>query len=256
VTAVSEVEGRPRYFFVHMQKTGGTALRLRLMKHFGDRAVYPTRGIDGFDPAVLVLSIDHLRERLALRGEEIRVVTGHFPLCTKEVIDGPLATMTLLREPVERTLSYLRHHRANERAARGQQLEEIYDDPFRFHGFIHNHMTKMLSLEPREMTMGMLTRVEFNRDHLERAKEALVGIDFVGLQERFESFCGELSARLGWHLGEPEIVNSSEPVEISEGFRARIAEDNALDVELYEFARRLLGAVDQEPGLEALGVER
>jgi hypothetical protein len=230
----------PRFFFVHMQKTAGMALRQRLINHFGEAAVYPTRGADGRNPFVLVLSIEHLRERLAARGEEIQVITGHFPLCTTELLGGRFTTLTLLREPVERTLSYLRHHRENEEADRDKSLEEIYADPFRFNGLAHNHMTKMLSLTPAEMTDGMLTHVQFDRDHLERAKEALTGIDAFGLQERFEDFCDELSIRFGWRLGEPEVVNTSAPVEVSEDFRARIAADNVSDIELYEFAKELL----------------
>jgi hypothetical protein len=232
--------GRQRFFFVHMQRTAGTALRLRLMNHFGEREVYPTKGVDGRDRVKLVLSIDYLRERIAARGDEIRVVTGHFPLCTAELLDGRFTTLTLLREPVERTLSYLRHHRENEPADRLKSLEEIYEDPFRFHGLAHNHMTKMLSLTTAEMTDRMLTRVEFTPGRLERAKEALAGMDAVGLQERFEDFCDELTTRFGWQLGEPETVNTSAPLEVEERFRVRIAEDNASDIELYEFAKELL----------------
>lgn len=233
-----------RFFFVHMRKTAGIALRQRLINHFGERAVYPTRGADGRNPFMLVLSIEHLRERLAARGEEVQVITGHFPCCTRELIGGRVTTLTLLGEPVERTLSYLRHHRENEEADRHKSLEQIYDDPFRFHAFAHNHMTKMLSLTRAKMTDGMLTKVEFTRDRLERAKEALAEIDAFGLQERFEDFCDELSARFGWRLGEPEIVNTSAPVEVTEAFRARIAEDNAFDIELYEFAEELLATRD------------
>jgi hypothetical protein len=229
-----------RFFFVHMQKTAGTALRLRLMNHFGERAVYPTKRVDGMDRVKLVLSIDYLRERLAARADEIRVVTGHFPLCTAELAGGGFTTLTLLRQPVERTLSYLRHHRENEPADGHKSLEDIYEDPFRFQGFVHNHMTKMLSLTPEEMTDGMLTPVEFRRDHLERAKAALAGMSAVGLQERFEDFCHELSARFGWELGEPEVVNASAPVEAPAGLPDRIAEDNALDMELYDFAKQLV----------------
>jgi glycosyltransferase involved in cell wall biosynthesis len=253
VTVLDSDQEPRRYFFVHMQKTAGMALRQRLINHFGEPAVYPTRGVDGTDPVELVLSVDHLRERLAVRGDQIRVITGHFPLCTTELLDGGFTTLTLLREPVERTLSYLRHHGENERVDRHKSLEEIYDDPFRFHGLAHNHMTKMLSLTPAEMTDGMLTRVEFDSDRLERAKEALAGIDAVGLQERFEVFCDELSARFGWRLGEAEIVNASVPVDVSEGFRARIAEDNALDIELYEFARQLVASRDDHRALEVVG---
>jgi hypothetical protein len=107
----------------------------------------------------------------------------------------------------------------------------------------------MLSLSPAEMTSGMLTQIEFDPDRLERAKEALAGIDAVGLQERFEDFCDQLSARFGWRLGTPQIVNASAPVEVPESFRDQIAEDNALDIELYEFAKQLVAT-------EAVGVER
>ena len=244
-----------RYFFVHMMRTAGSVLRARLLNHFGEAAVYPTRR-DGTDPLTPYLLIDHLLERLAARGDHIRVISGHFPLCTTELIDGRCTTLTLLREPVERTLSYLRGQREIERTDRDKTLEEIYDDPVRFHRVVHNHMTKMLSLTPVEMTDGMLTHVEFNRGHIERAKEALSGIDAVGLQEHFEDYCDELGARFGWHLREPETVNTSASVEVPDSLRARIAEDNAFDIELYEFAKKLLVTDDQPGGVEIAGVEQ
>src|SRR5918995_254764 len=111
-----------RYFFVHIPKTGGVSLRRRLMNHFGKAAVYPT-GLDGTDPTKLYLSIDCLRERLAARGDQIRVITGHFPLRTVAVVGGRYKTLTLLRDPVERMLSQLRHDREirpSEQAARGE----------------------------------------------------------------------------------------------------------------------------------------
>jgi hypothetical protein len=235
----ARVSGEPhRYFFVQMQKTGGTALRRRLMNHFGERAVYPTKAVDGANPIELAVSIDHLRERLEVRGDEIRVLAAHFPLCTTELIDGRLTTLTLLRDPVERTLSYLRYTQESNRAERWR-LEQIYDDPFQFHHLVHNHMTKMLSLNPEEMTDGMLTRVKFTRDRLEHAKEALTAIDAVGFQEDFEGFCEQLTDRFGWSLGAPETVNATTQVEVPESLRVRIAEDNAFDVELYEFAMAL-----------------
>ena len=245
---MSDSDQPHRYFFVHIMSTGGGALRRRMMSHFGDAAVYPTKGLDGTDPIKLNISIDHLRERLEARGGQIRVITGHFPLRTAELIDGRLTILTLLREPVERTLSRLRRQ-----SARRKPLEEIYDDG---HGLADNNMTKMLSLTPAEMKASLFTPMELDRDHLERAKEALAGMDAVGLQERFEDFCDRLAARFGWCLGEPEVVNTTAPVEVPESLRARIAEDNALDVELYEFAKQLLAADDDHPGGEIAGVER
>jgi Sulfotransferase family len=237
-----------RYFFVHIMRTGGVALRRRLMNHFGDAAVYPTRGLDGTNPVKSYLLIDYLRERLEARGDQIRVITGHFPLRTVELIDGRFTTLTLLRDPVERTLSRLRQVQQEqsflERRARasrraGKPLEEIYELP---RGVANNNMTKMLSLTPEEMSASMFTRVELDRDHLERAKEALAGIDAFGLQERFEDFCERLAARFGWQLGEPDVVNATARVDAPKSLRARIAEDNALDVELYEFAKVLIAS--------------
>jgi hypothetical protein len=227
-----------RYFFVHIMKTAGGSLRRRLINHFGEAAVYPTRGVDGTDPVKLNLSLDHLRERLAVRGDEIRAITGHFPLRTTDLIDGRFTTLTLLRDPVERMLSFLRQQREIQRSDRHETVEETYDD---LRGLADNNMTKMILLTPAEMRASMFTRVEFTHDHLKRAKEALAGIDALGLQEHFEDFCDELAARFGWRLGEPVTgVNATAPVEVPESLRARIAEDNEVDVELYEFAKQLV----------------
>ena len=227
-----------RFFFTHVQKTAGTTLNKRMQRHFGRSGVYPDRNVDG-EIVASVISVEHLLSCWRARGDEIRVVTGHFPLCTTELLSGEFTTLTLLREPVERTLSYLRHHRSMTKEDRNKPLEEIYADPFRFHGLVHNHMVKMFSLTPSEMTDGVLTRVDFSRDRLERAKERLATVDVVGLQERFDEFCEELTCRFGWRLGEPVRSNRTEATEASEAFRSRIAEDNSMDAELYDFARRL-----------------
>jgi hypothetical protein len=223
-----------RFFFSHVQKTAGTSLIRRLRRHFGQAGVYPNK-TDG-DIVACVISVDHLLERWRARGDEIRFVSGHFPLCTAELLGGGFTTLTLLREPVERTLSYLRHHRIMTPADRDSPLETIYHDSFRFHGLVHNHMVKMFSLTQADMSDGVLTRVDFTPEHLELAKERLAAVDVLGLQEDFDEFCAELVRRFGWRLGEPLHANRTEAFEVSDAFRARIAEDNAMDVELYEFA--------------------
>ena len=226
-----------RFFFVHLQKTAGTALWRRLQLQFRPEAVYPGPG-DGTPPESVV-SVPHLVERWRQRREEIRIVTGHFPLCTVTLLDAPFVTMTVLREPVDRTLSYLRHHRDSTPEDLHRSLEEIYDDPVRF-GLLHNHMVKMLSLSTEEMTDGVLTPVDFDGPRLERARAGLDGVDVVGFQEDFDAFCDELAERFGWELGAPIFMNRSTPIdpsEVSAEFRARIARDNALDRELYDYAR-------------------
>jgi hypothetical protein len=231
--------GARRFFVAHMQKTAGTTLRDRLRASFTDEQVYPNV-TDGTDPRVAVISVSHLRERWAVRGEQIRLLTGHFPVRTVELLGVPFLTMTILRHPVERTLSFLRHQA--ERRQRGANedtpLVEIYEDPFRFTHMIQNHMVRTLSLSPEEMLEhdGVLTPVPYTRDRLERAKEALAGLALFGLQSRFEEFCDELAMRYGLDVGEPLRSNTTEPADFPDGLADRIAADNALDMELYDYA--------------------
>jgi hypothetical protein len=224
-----------RWFFVHLHKTAGTVLLQRLRIALGDDAIYPTPS-DNWS-YFATMNLDLLRRRFAEQGDSIRVITGHFPLCTTEVLGAPFTTLTVLRDPVERTLSALRDMRERDAAHRGKPLEEIYADPVKFRCLIQNHMVKMLALTPEEMTDGFLTVVDLDATHLERAKRNLTeGIDAWGVQEHFEEFCDELTRRFGWELGQPRFANRSTPWAAEDGLRERIAEDNQLDMELYRFA--------------------
>jgi hypothetical protein len=211
-----------------------------MREQFGRDAVYPTsRDMDHIAGAVT--SVDRLLERWQKERDTLRVIAGHFPLCTTALLDAEFETLTVLREPVERTLSLLRRHRAFNPEHADWPLEAIYDDPGRFERLIHNHMVKMLALTTQDMTAGMLTPVRFTQAHLDRAKEQLEQIDVVGIQERLDDLWDELHRRFGWNLTEPLVTHQTDHVDVSDALRERIAEDNALDVELYECARQLVG---------------
>ena len=226
-----------RYFFVHMQKTGGTSLYTMLRQHLGAQAVYP-RPDDG--PAVSrVIDNVLLRERLG-ESDEIRVVTGHFPLSTVELLPGRWRTFTVLREPVERTLSFLRHQQKVDPARATQSLEEIYEDPVLFNGLVKNHMVKMLSLPVEGLPQaGVLADVELGEPDLNRAVANLKGIDVVGVQIQLESFVDRLNETFGWSLGPVLVTNTTDPQEPALGLRERIAADSHLDVRLYASAMEL-----------------
>lgn len=227
-----------RFLFVHLQKTAGTALLKRLRHHFGLDAVYPHPAEQG-SPAT-VLDVGRLLRRLDEEGDRFRVVTGHFPLCVADLVPGPVATFSLLRDPVERTLSFLRHQREVEPRFADVTLEEIYDDPVSTGGLLVNHMVKMLSLTAEEMTVGALTPVQVDDPRLERAQTNLAErIDVLGLQEHFDIFCADLEATYGWDLGDQVFMNRTTPTPASDALRQRIRVDNDHDVRLYAWAREL-----------------
>lgn len=232
--------GEPaRYFFVHLQKTGGTALFQRLRDCFGPAAVYPSPDDDSGVRSVT--DVEYLSERYLAQRDVIRVVTGHFPLCATEALDGPFRTFTLLRDPVERTLSVLRRRSIAEARFAGRSLEEIYEDPAVFN-IVQNHMTKMLSLARHEMTKSpLIAAVNVDGARLDVAKQNLEHrVDEFGVQERFEEFCGNLEARFGWDLGPPRFANRTPSMPVPASLRERIAYDNRFDAELYVFATHLL----------------
>lgn len=248
-----------RFFFVHVHKAAGTSLYHRLQRHFEDAEIYPndseararpfsdarreTAARPAFPRLAPTLLVSCLLERYRVRRHELRIVTGHFPLRTAELLGDEFTTLTLLREPVDRTLSSLRHHQMRTPADRDRSLEELYDDPIRFHGLIHNHQVKMFSLTPPEIEAGdgIMARVDdFTPQRLEEAKRRLGRVDVIGLHDRADEMCHELTARFGWRLGASVHANPSEPVEVARSFRARIESDNAFDIELYEHAVQMV----------------
>lgn len=234
-------EDARRFFVVHLQKTAGTTLRDRLRSHFPEPAIYPNR-TDGRDKGQLVISVEHLRARWAERGHEIRLLTGHFPLSVTELLGGDFVTMSIVREPVERTLSYLRHQKQLNPADHPKRLDEIYDDPFRFHGLIRNHMTRMFALASDELADGdgVLTPMEDTAERLERAKGALASLDALGLHHDLDPFFEQLQDRFGLDVGDPLRSNTTAPEVAPRGLVDRILEDNQLDVALWEHAKHLV----------------
>ncbi len=247
--------GADRLFFVHLQKTAGTALFKRLRRAVGEDAVYPLPSEQGA-PEV-VLDVERLRRRLSESGEQFRVVTGHFPLATVELLAaelGTVRTFTVLRDPVERVLSFLRHQREVEPRFSGWSLEEIYRDPICTTGLVADHQVRMLSLTPDETTAGALSPVVVDDARVEVALHNLTHrVDVFGIQERFEEFCAELSSVFGLDLGEPLFMNRTSPVDVPDGLRRQIAVDNHHDIRLYEQA---VSALDRRRGASSAANRR
>lgn len=227
-----------KYFFVHLQKTGGSSLKMQLRHLFGERGVYPSP-FDG-DPINAVISPEHLLECYQSRGDEISVIAGHLPLATTELLPAEFKTFSLLREPVERTLSFLRHQIKTSETP-SDDPEILYGDSLRMR-MTQNHMTKMMGLDAQQTLSGgaILAEVEMNEALLQRACERLATLDVLGVQERHDEFVDSLERTFGWDLGPRKSINRTEEVPVSQAFKERIAQDNALDVALYEYALELL----------------
>jgi hypothetical protein len=144
-------------------------------------------------------------------------------------------------------------------------FEQIYEDPFVFRHFIENHQTKVFSVKPEDHPRTIASRVTYQQiddyvtsgepdpgnddtitvdaQRFATARENLARVSVVGVNEQFDEFVETLRTRFGWWpagmAGDARANVSSEAWEVDAALRARIARDNAFDVELYEYAKRL-----------------
>jgi hypothetical protein len=105
-----------RIVFLHLQKTGGTAIFEALKSHFAPDEVCPER-------------FDLLRWSQASLSQ-FRLFAGHFAYDTLEHIPGSKLVITILREPRERLLSHFRfvkRHRRDYLAATNPLLVPVKD---------------------------------------------------------------------------------------------------------------------------------
>lgn len=227
-----------RFFFIHVMKTAGATFTSHISANFEPDDVYPHKRLDP-DIHAARARIDYLTGLSPARRERIRIYRGHFPFVAAELLGMELVTITILRDPVDRTISYLKHCKRLNEQHRSLPLEAIYEDSFVFPTMISNHQAKLFALTPEDEPQSYLDVVEVDERRLEIAKANLERVDVIGLQERFPEFLEELARRYGWSFGDVNDRHLSGKATISDAFRRRIAEDNAADLEFYAHARSL-----------------
>ncbi len=240
---------RPRIFYLHIPKTAGMALRRFLSNQ------YPVAQIMPATDWLTFLDID--RKEI----EQYRLFQGHFTCGVFDLLPKDVRPIVFLREPVARTISHLKHlrrdphfHTAHKLAA-GRSLDELVRDD-RIMGLCSNVQTAQLSNDiPGE---SFLAGFNFERaggrvpdpdayalpPDLAKAERALARFQFVGFVESLQEDVLLLSIALGLHPPAGIPKSNEDPdgeIEISRlqpETLAILRERNALDISLYEAARR------------------
>ena len=231
----------PRFFFVHVLKTGGTTLKRHGRHHFGAEAMYP---LPGDDQATFraTQSVTALLELPPAARDRIALFTGHLPFYATDLLGLDVVRLSLVRDPVERVVSNLRHaQRTNPRHA-GRTLEELYERPRLRRAFLVDHQTKVFGLTPEDGVDSCfsLAAPEPDEAMLERALANLERIDLLGRSDRYDAFLAALRERWGWPTRTipPQNVGAGSD-DVPAALRRRIAEDNELDLALWARAREL-----------------
>jgi hypothetical protein len=225
------------YFFIHVMKTGGSTFFGHIRANFGRDAIYPNRA--GGDPRKSYIQIPHVLALPPERRAQITIYCGHFPYFVTDLLGHPeLVRMTVLRHPVDRTVSMLRQTQAEVQPE--SSLETIYSDYAYRHRLVANHMTKMFSMTADDGATVYFKVLPMDLARLEHAKENLERVQILGFQEHYHEFLDELRRDWGWQIGEVENRRvRTEDSDVPQSLLDRIAEDNVLDLDLYDFALSL-----------------
>jgi hypothetical protein len=234
----------------HIQKTAGTALRHVVRRNLGDAEVELLPGL---------AELRHTRTELldwyaqwygslaADQRARLRCVMSHLAGYLLPALDRPADALVLVREPVDRTLSYWH---AKERRREGRKhmpsLEEIYarepdrKKPERWEQF-HNWQSRALLSVYHDVTeLPLSARDPAADDWRAKLRDLIDRVYTVGVQDRFEEFVASLSERYGWVASTPRSKvnpNRRPASQLAPETREQILAANWLDAELYEWVR-------------------
>jgi hypothetical protein len=239
-------------------KTAGRTLVRHFRGNFELDELYPYGKLDIRYNGDTVDIRHHLEVGCLLRLPEervrrIRVYSGHYPYVASELLAGEFIRLTVLRDPVERTISLLRQVRRKDSWAdpnlrlaahmEGIPLEQVYEHPSVYEPLVLNHQTKIFSMTSDDRLDTYMDVIDVDDKRLAIAKENLAKVDFIGLTEQYDEFLDELADDTGWAIL-PHLRKNETPPDhvtpVNEALRRRIAADNAIDIEFYEYAKELV----------------
>ncbi len=252
-------EANAPIYLLHIPKTGGSTVRAFLQTVYAESEFWNYHGILSWR-ALFEYPLNDLRR--------CSVITGHFCAYFFRYFSSSLRYITFLRDPVTRALSHYNHvrrspdHYLHEIAIQFRSFGEYIRDE-RTQPTIANFQLRSLgsTLDPAEIAKD-LTADDLYKDELERRLEAqpfqesvddlyktaiarLEQMAFVGVTERLDDSINLLCEIFQWPT--PESLNARNkapnPLDVKSipGADLKLLRQlNEADIELHEFARRML----------------
>ena len=240
--------------FMHVPKTAGTSLRHIVQSQFQPHNVFEFYNLKTLPPKVRkgIAKYNSLSEA---QKQAIKFVSGHVGFGLHEFLSRPCTYITVLRDPVERVISYYYFLLRNQNEiVKNKTLPEFIET----FGGVHNSMTCYLSgLTLQAQLQGCdakLKSQQFDQETLAKAKENLKNyFKVVGFVDRFDETCILLQKILGWNIPafyvrknvakHPHATKEIPPETIS-----LIHQYNELDLSLYNYAREIFTEMIQQQG--------
>lgn len=235
----------PTIIYLHIPKTAGSTLHAIHDHLYPPEQILHLKGDPHIDTAVA-----HFKQLDTATKQSIRLLTGHFDYGLHAWLPQPATYFTILRDPVERVLSYyyfiLRtpiHPRHQEMT---QNKTSIAD--FARHILGHNNQTRFLA-------GTWLPDIPCTQETLTQAKQHILqNFALVGLSEQFDTTLLLLQQAFNW----PRLpyyrarnVTKNRPGRqlLEDEALVAIQETQAYDLALYAFAQERFAAAVRQSGL-------
>lgn len=240
-------------YFLHIPKTAGATLIHNLDNHFDSREIFPALLLSD------LLQTPDLIERL----NSSRFIRGHFDAVLSTLITRPLKMFTVLRDPVARTVSQIRHARRAPEVGYWDTSKVLDPDVVdaldegawletdAARAFLSNVQVGCLTSEWAGFSIRPhwdVTRPTISDENrLAIAQARLDQCCFVGIQERFDDSLRLLSFTVGlnlsremtsYNLGTPGRRDAVAQEDARPEFLERVRRLNDLDATIYDSAVR------------------
>jgi hypothetical protein len=248
-------ESGPLLVVYHVQKTAGTSLRRVVRANLPAAETETLSYLHKEAKTPRELLAWHERWYRGLdddRRARLCCVMSHWAGYLLPALDRPADALVLVREPVDRTLSYYwfkQRRRGPERPL--EPLDRLYElegnrsdgerRPALWDQLCNWQSRALLSVfhdtSALEHSAGGSADADLWRGRL---RDLIENVYLVGVHDRFADYLDVLARRYGWEVFEPRSkVNPVRPTEeISAALRETILAYNWLDAELYELCRR------------------
>ena len=238
----SSAQDEPVVIFTHIPKTAGTSLRHIVQSQFQPYNVFEFYHLKTQPPKVRK-GIEKYQRLAPVRQKAISFVSGHVGFGLHQFLHRPCTYITVLRDPIERVVSYYYFlHRNQNAIAKDRTLREFIQN----FGGVHNSMTCYLSgltLKAQLQDPSVdVKSLQFDNDTLKQAQKNIEKhFKVVGFLDRFDETCILLQRKLGWNFSSYVRKNVAKRRNLIDEVSAEdlelIRDYNQLDLQLYDYAR-------------------